>query len=148
MLDVPRNLLCQITFKKTGKEIQDRLGVRIAETLAKVEERKKRIASIRKDHGITDADMVELLQQQRENDRAAFYNLANSVVAAPRARKGAQAVSASRAIPAGVVANLAQEAALIRSETSAVSQWQVTHRNIDTKATHEVSHADLEFLGF
>lgn len=148
MLEAPRDLLRSVTFTKPGTALHTALGKRIKETRAKVDDRRKRIVDLRAAHDITDADMVELLTQQRANDRAQFYSLSSVAVAAPAGRKGAQASPTTRAIAAGVVANLAQESDLVRSESEAAERWTVIHRNLDQTREHTVTLADLEFLGF
>ena len=152
-MNLPQYLLGNVTFKKSGAELHKKLGLRIVETVKKIAARKKRITDLRAAHEITDKDMIELLQQQQSNSRAQFYNLEASTVlldapAGSTRGKKMQAAPTSRAIPAGVVANLAQEADLIRKEEAAVASWKVTHRNLDQRVQHTVSLEDLTFLGF
>jgi hypothetical protein len=53
-----------------------------------------------------------------------------------------------RDVPAGVVSSLVTESEQIESERQQVRTLELLARNIDPAANHEISFAELEYLGF
>lgn len=133
-------VLPKVKFEKTGAEIKFKVDLKIVKLLDKIEERKKRIADIRKHNNISDEDLIELLSDHaRESfSNTGIYNLR---------QKGN---NPERLIPAGVINQMDTENRLKAEEEEHVERLSLISRNINTSpgSMFEVSYQDLEYLEF
>ena len=150
-----RSILSNLTFTKTSEEIRSAVASKLVRIRAKITERELRITNLRASYEITDADMIQLLSQQARDNSNAFSN-APIAMSTYSVGAGDQA----RIVGAGVVQNLVTEQSLIEQEREQIERLEMIHRNLRpisrvsatgtafTVDAFEISHSDLEFLGF
>lgn len=136
------HMFSEVKFHKSGKVIREKAGEKIKALEAKIGERKARIARIRKDYDITDADMIELLSAKARNQLAegGTYTLSNKIV---RGEDKPMEVT----IAAGIINNIDTENALMTQEKDHVERLGLIERNIDADVKHEIGFDELDYLG-
>lgn len=152
-----RTVLHSLSFSKSSHEIKDKATAKILFLVAKITEREGRVARLRNEFEISDADLIKLLSQ------AASDAVSNARVATTMSYNigGSGGNGDVRVVAAGVVQNLLTEQQLIEQERDLVTKLQMVIRNLrpvvhyaqDTGARYEVdsfplSESDLDFLGF
>lgn len=145
---IHHGFLSGVTFKKSGGELKALALKKMVGFQEMVEVRNKRIEKYRKEHEISDADLIELLRQQNANNRSgmsvASYALSNKIAAT----QGTSSQDTSvRMIPAGVVAALEAENSNIDDEKKAIERLRLITSNMSENESFAVSLQDLEFLG-
>ena len=153
-----------LTFVKSAAEITEKAKKKVEKLRAKVEERTKRIADLRKEHGIDDSALVQLLQEARKNQGARQYTYTKSVSnmtfgANAGGEDGNQTEEVI--IGAGVINNLLTENDFIQAEKEQASELELIVRNlrpIPRFATDSgvelppsdfaLSKEELKYLGF
>lgn len=139
-------------YRKTSLEIVDKLTVKTNQLKSKVEERRSRIVALKKEHKITDAIYIDLLEQARDamkkNDQRMSYSVSNKIE-----RGGIK--EEEFVIGAGVVMNLLTESDMARNEEALVTRFELIIRNLEDlpndegKLTgHRLSESELTYLGF
>jgi hypothetical protein len=130
----------EIKFFKPGNEIAEKARVKVVAITAKIAEREKQMAEVCAQHSLGPADLFALAQSGVEHAGTGSY------------RGGYGGGSAYKApvrdLPAGVVSSLVTESEQIESERQQVRTLELLARNIDQSASHEISFAELEYLGF
>jgi hypothetical protein len=128
-----------IKFFKPGSEIAEKARARVVAIAAQINEREGRMTSICAEHSLSPADLFALAQSGADHAGAGAY----------RGGRGGSAYKAPvRDLPAGVVSSLVTESEQIESERQQVRTLELLARNIDPTAKHEISFAELEYLGF
>lgn len=143
------------SFEKTAEEIKVRANEKITALNAKIEERQRRIATLRSEHSIDDAALVQLLTAARRQAHATSYSYSSS-----NASVGGSKME-ERTIGAGVVNNLLTESDFIEADRANVKQLGAIVRNLrplersttTTGAKYQdnafrLTYEELEFLGF
>lgn len=116
-----------LSFEKTATEIASKMKEKVGKLRAKVEERQKRIADLRKAHDIDDSDLIQLLQQARKqaNSSASQYSYSKSANMG-----GGKTVMEERSIGAGVVNHLLTESDYIDSEKDQADRLELMASNL------------------
>jgi hypothetical protein len=130
----------EVKFFKLGSEIAEKAATRVVALAARIAEREARIAEVCARYSLTPADLFALAQAGGEHAGTGSY------------RGGYGGGSAYKApvrdLPAGVVSALVTESEQIESERQQVRTLELLARNIDPNVQHEISFAELEYLGF
>jgi len=144
----------------TTPALREKMENKVLAVLRKIDERILRIKRLREEHGLSEAQMVEVVMRYR-NDQAKGKTVpAYSNSSVPT--QGAVATT-EKFVPAGVLANAATEWDLIESERAEVERMKLILRNlkdmewathpqtgvlIERMATHSLSDDDMIYLGF
>ena len=154
MINISSHFLSGVTFRLPGARIKELATVKLDEFTKMVIERKKRIAKIREEHKITDADLIDLLQQQASMNRRGMAVSSYTIGTASRMLgsdddevTAANGSVTTRSIQAGVVSAMEAEHSNMKSEEAAVIRLRRIINNIDTSKDFPVDMDDLEFLG-
>lgn len=139
-------------YRKSSDEIVTKLKAKVNQIKGKVDERRMRILVLKKEHKITDAIYIDLLEQARDamkkndNNRMS-YSVSNKV------EKGVKEEDFT--IGAGVVMNLLTESDMVRLEEAQVTRFELICRNLkdlpDDEGKlegHRLGEEELTFLGF
>ena len=152
--------MLNFTIEKTSKEINEKANDKIKALNAKIEERQARVADLRKEHGIDDAALIQLLtaarHAQKRQDAQMSYNYTSNAVGG-----GKKGMGEEKTIGAGVVNPLLTESDHIEAERESVERLDLISRNLkpiarfgtDTGASippadFALNYEELEFLGF
>lgn len=144
------------SYTKSSGEIREKAAQKVAALRFKIEERKERIKKIRGEYKITDAILIDLLEQAREASRKNDNKMSYSVSNAP-SQQQTQGMSEEIIIGAGTVNNLLTESDFIKGEESQVKRLQLIARNLQDEETewsngkpvgHKLNESELEYLGF
>jgi hypothetical protein len=128
-----------IKFFKPGNEIAEKARAKVTVIVTKITEREGQITAICAQHSLSPADLFALAQAGGEHAGTGGY----------RGSYGGSAYKAPvRDVPAGVVSALVTESEQIESERQQVRTLELLARNINPSAQHEISFAELEYLGF
>ncbi len=137
-------------FEKSSAEIIDKGNLKVNQIKAKMEERAKRIREVRSEYKITEAVLVDLLQQARAaggSQRMSFSTNARD------ARGGLTEETIT--VGAGVVNMILTEQDFIDAERASIERLSLVVRNLkdlpdQTGAVrgHGMSFDELKFLGF
>lgn len=144
----------QFKFEKTHEEIIEKAEAKVKEMNAKIEERQRRIVTLREEYGIDSEALVQLLTAARRQTHhaATFSYLSNASVGTSRMEE--------RTIGAGVVNHLLTENDHVEAEKANVKQLGFVIRNLrplkryDDEGNeyyvdgHALSYDEMEFLGF
>jgi hypothetical protein len=129
-----------IKFFKTGNEIAEKARARLVVIAAKIAEREARMAEVCSQYSLSAADLFALAQSAGEHAGTGGYRGGYG---------GGNAYKAPvRDLPAGVVSSLITESEQVESERQQIRTLELLARNIDPNAEHEISFAELEYLGF
>lgn len=146
--------LFNFTFEKPSAEIVERAKNKAAMIRHKIEEREIRIKRVREEYKISDAALVDIMAQAREQmQRGAAMLVYNSKVRSDDGREE------DVTIGAGVVNLLLTERDHIEGEKSQVEKLDMIARNLkdlrryapdgkEYTQGHELTAAELKFLGF
>lgn len=130
-----------LVFQRMGEEIRTKAAARIEAIKAKIEDRRARVMRICKENEISDADMVELLQQAlhaaNQRMQMQFYTI-----------KSGGGLLEDRSIAVGVVNNIAAEKEAIADEQDQLARLGLIVRNIEGQSMHKLSFKELDYLGF
>jgi hypothetical protein len=129
-----------VRFFKPGIEMAEKARARAVEITAQIAEREGRITTICAEHSLSPADLFALAQSGGEHAGTASYRGWRG--------EGSAYKAPVRDLPAGVVSALVTESEQIESERQQVRTLELLARNIDPDANHEISFAELEYLGF
>lgn len=139
------------TFEKSSTEIIEKSKAKVVAIKAKIEERGKRITATRTEYKITDAVLIDLLQQAR----AAQGRHVMSYTSNASVKSGNGLTEETVTVGAGVVNMLLTEQDFIDGEKAQVSKLEVIIRNLadlpDAQGRvrgHKLSFGELTFLGF
>lgn len=137
-----RSLFTEIKFTKQGSIIKRQAQKKVKQLQAKVKERKERIAKIRSDNEITDADLIELLSEKARHlfSQQGSYTLTNKI-SHDNPNKSEEVT-----IAAGVINNINTENNLIGQELEHVQRLGILIRNINPSKVHSISFEELEYL--
>lgn len=153
------NGMLVFTIGKSSHDTITACDKKVASIKVKIEERVLRVNKLREEYGITDAILIDLLQQARAANKRGEAKLSYMVQSQSYHGDGASGTLHETQIAAGVVNNLLTENDLIESERSTVKQLELISRNLkdlpDRTITsgvrplrgHELSYEELEFLG-
>jgi hypothetical protein len=148
-----------IEFTRTSNEIKEAAVNKVEFLRAKIVDRERRIADIRKSYEISDQDLIDLLSQANANRASSPGHYALSSVRRARAEEDDTEPTTERYIAAGVVQNILTEKQLIEQETQAITTFEFVIRNIrpirhvsDQGVPYEddnfrLSYEDLSALG-
>lgn len=137
-------------YVKSSEDIIAKAQEKVTALEAKVEERKKRITKTREEYEVSDAMMIDLLQQARDqvvSNRSAqqTYSL----------RKGGSMSEDTVVIGAGVVNMLFTEQGFIDAEKKEILRLQLIIRNLvdlpndkGEPQGHRLEEEELRYLGF
>lgn len=128
-----------IKFFKPGGEIGEKARAKAVTITSKIKEREGRMASVCAEHSLSAADLFALAQAGADHAGTGSYRPGYS---------GSAYKAPVRDLPAGVVSSLVTESEQIESERQQVRTLELLARNIDQSASHEISFAELEYLGF
>lgn len=145
-----------LSFKKTATEIVGAATAKVATVKAKIEERQKRINDLRKEYGIDDAALVQLLTAARKQSQSmqfTYSSVSNAQVGGGKMEE--------KTIGAGVVNNLLTENDFIEGERDQVKALERIIRNLKPipqyatgnglalpDAGFTLSTDELDYLGF
>src|SRR5262245_560664 len=128
-----------VKFFKPGSEIAEKARAKVLVIAAKITEREQRLAEVCAQHSLGPADLFALAQSGGEHAGTGSY----------RGGYGGSAYKAPvRDLPAGVVSSLVTESEQIESEREQVRTLELLARNVNQGANHQISFAELEYLGF
>jgi hypothetical protein len=127
-----------IKFFKPG-EIAEKARGKTKVIIAQMTQREERIAAVCAEHSLSPADLFALAQAGADHAGTGSYC---------GGRGGSAYKAPVRDLPAGVVSSLVTESEQIESERQQVRTLELLARNIDTSNSHEISFAELEYLGF
>lgn len=147
MQTIPQNFLGRMVYKLPREALSTAISDKVRKLQEKVKVREGRIENIRTTNGITDAILVDLLQQARTHSGAQFYTVTGpSNLHIPGSVGNAQ--SGEVTVSAGVIASLTTEGDAKRDEEEAIERLERIRRNI-AWATEpcELNYSELEFLG-
>lgn len=131
-----------LEFHVSGEKIEKKCMEKVKALEDKISVRKSRIAKIREEHRITDADLIELLSENARNE------FANHGTYTLHTNKPANASGEDeRIIPAGAISNFNTENTAMGKELTEVERLKLIVRNIDTEIKHELGFDELEYLG-
>lgn len=141
-------------FRKSSDVITEKMRNKATQLRAKIEERKVRVQRLREEYKITDAVLIDLLEQAREAARKGdVAKMSYSVSNSQHSPKGMQ--DDNFTIGAGVVNNLLTEGDFIKSEEAAVRKLELIARNLQDdedengkKVGHVLRQEEAEYLGF
>jgi hypothetical protein len=144
--------MLNFTYVKTTKEITDACHKKIAVLGNKIQERKGRLSAMREEYKITDAILIELLQQARkaQNDARQTYQTSNMV-------KGSDGkfTEETFTVGAGVVNMLLTETDFIEGEKKQAEKLTLIVGNLRDVPDengffrgHHLSEDALRYLGF
>ena len=146
----------RVTFQKTTSEIKTKAQTKVAQIKSKITEREQRIHRLREEYKITDAVLIDLLTQAR-NDlvQGALKMFYNSTVSSAQGSDQTQNVT----IGAGVVTNILTEKDAMAAEEIQVTRLELVIRNISDVMRitsngmsyvepHTLSFEEMTFLGF
>jgi hypothetical protein len=156
----------RFAYQKSTAEIQEKVGIKLVAVRAKIAEREARVARVREEYDISDADMSEILAQYA-NDMVSnssrgskmSYSISSNK-AGGAAAPGGQGGGDERIIGAGVVNNILTEKQLIETEKEAVEKLERIQRNLkpikewsQTGVAYmqdewALTEEDIEYLGF
>lgn len=156
----PRNITSMLNFsyRKSAVEIKAKAKDKVAALKDKIEERKGRVRRLREEFKITDAVYINLLEQAREAAKRGENRMSYSVSLGnqTQAQQGLQEGD-SITVGAGTVNALLTENDFIKSEEREAKRLELIVRNLEDLPTdwsngvaigHDLSEADLEYLGF
>lgn len=147
--------LFNFTFEKPAAEIVERAKDKAVTTRRKIEEREVRIKRVREEYKISDAALVDIMAQARDQmQRGAMALVYSSKV---RSDDGLREEDVT--IGAGVVNMLLTERDHIEGEKSQVEKLDMIVRNLkdlrryapdgkEYMQGHELTAVELKFLGF
>jgi len=151
-------MFSQFSYEKSIDEIKEALAKKVEAYKAKIKDREGRIVKIRKEYDISDADMINLLQQVA---RQGISNAPISTMSYTIPIEGGTNAEDVRLIGAGVIQSIVTERELIDDETASIKQMErigrnlrpVTHRTEDgqgewVQTTWTLRDNELDFLGF
>lgn len=136
-------------YTKTNAEILDKAKLKVAAVRHKISEREGRIAKIREEYKITDAQIIDMLAKQRKNSRDNMSSYSYT------AGNGQEVT-----IGAGTINNLLTERDYIEGERAHVEKLDMIIRNLKeaihyapdgkrfTTDTQTLSCSEIEYLGF
>jgi hypothetical protein len=127
-----------VKFFKLGSEIAEKARAKVVAITAKIAEREVRMAEVCSQYSLSAADLFALAQSGGEHAGTGSY----------RSFGGSAYKAPVRDLPAGVVSSLVTESEQIESERQQVRTLELLARNIDPAVEHEISFAELEYLGF
>ena len=146
-----------LVFSKPSEEIVEASKKKVISLKAKIEERQRRIGELRKEYGIDDAALVQLLTAARKQANAmqfTYSTVSNTKVSAGDKME-------ERTIGAGVVNNLLTENDFIEAERDQVATLERIIRNLKPQprfatgdgtrlpdAEFSLTAAELDYLGF
>ena len=125
-------LFSNIVIRVPGRRIAEQALLKIEEVKRAITERESRISALCEEHRLGAADLFALAQQEAEPEygRPAAYR------------------AATVKLPAGVASGRMRESEQIESERAQVRTLGLLARNLAPDVAHELSFAELEFLGF
>lgn len=150
-----RNMFGNFTFEKSVAEISAAVAAKIEALKEKISDRIDRVACIRKEFDISDADLISLLSQANQDAVSNRSLAATSLSYNVNASDGE-----TKTIQAGVVQNLLTEQQLIEQEKDSVTRLSLIRRNLRpithfaddgtqyTQTTFRLSEAEIDYLGF
>jgi len=152
------HLFHNFTFEKSSKDIVAAATRKRDTVLTKIHEREERLAKIRNEYKITDAALIDIMRQARQQtaSNAVSYSFSNGVPSSVPSRDGRGLTEETITIGAGVVNNLLTEQDFIEGEREQIKRLELVIRNLADLPTgfegairgHRLSYVELEFLGF
>ena len=112
-------------FRKTAAEIVEAATQKVVKVKAKIEERQQRVNDLRKEYGIDDAALVQLLTAARKQSQSMQFTYSTSNAQVSGSNKMEE-----RTIGAGVVNNLLTENDFIEAERDQVKTLERLIRNL------------------
>lgn len=141
-------------YVKSSKDIIIKAMDKVTALESKVEERKKRIVKTREEYEVTDAMMIDLLQQAREQ---LVSNRTSQQQTYSVTKHGSDKAMSEETvvIGAGVVNMLFTEQGFIEAEKKEINRLQLIIRNLDDipdengkSRGHNLGEDELRYLGF
>lgn len=156
--------LFRFTYSKSSTEIVDKMKAKVIALRQKINERMERVAKVRAEYKITDAVLVDLLQQARAAARR-DADMGNKMSYSTKRDPGHAEIGAGNegedgedlVIGAGVVNGLLTENDFIERETSQVAKLALIIRNLKDeerdwsdgrKVGWSLNEDELTYLGF
>lgn len=115
-----------LRFTKTAAEIVEKCKSKTIALKAKIEERQKRVADLRREYEIDDAALIELLTAARKQQNS----LSNYSYSTSKLGIGGKKELEEKVIGAGVVNNLLTESDFIEGERDQVRTLEMIARNL------------------
>jgi hypothetical protein len=147
-----RHMFGRFEYQKTVEEILAASSKKIEAVKAKISEREGRIARIRKEFDITDAELVSLFAQAANEAGNRYANSMSYNIPS--------ATGEAKVIAAGVVQNLLTEQNLMEQEKDSATKLAMVVRNLRpvthyadngvayTVNTFNLTEDEIEYLGF
>lgn len=150
-------------FEKHTAEIVEKAKVKIEAVKAKIAEREARISALRKEYGIDDAALIELLTTARRRASERDEGLGSTYVFTSISCAGrveGPGIREERTVGAGAVNNLLTESDFIESEKAQMKQLTQIVNNLRPQTAYTnsgeayavdrwtLSYQELEYLGF
>lgn len=147
--------LFNFTFEKSATDIVDKAKAKALSIASKIAERETRIRRAREEHKITDAVLLDIMVQARDQMQRGAMAIAYSTKV--RSDDGLREEDVT--VGAGVVNMLLTERDHIEGEKSQVEKLDMIVRNLtdlrrfapdgkEYQKGHELTGAELKFLGF
>lgn len=132
---VPRNFLGRLTFNFSRDEARELMTKKRVALAAKIDERAARITKLKADNGLSDSDIIDVLNQMRRNAQAQTYSISNS------------ASGDQRTITAGTAAAILAEMDAMTAEKKALARLDMLLLFLKNAVEPIVlSDSDLSFL--
>jgi len=162
---VSHSLLRHVNYnEKTSAELRPQLQLKSTELQSSIKVREGRIVRLRDEHKISAEEMAHLLVMHHNAQKNRQQVQTMSMALGGGDENGASSMGHSeRHVPAGAVANIAQEHQMIASERAQLRKINLILRNLQDEvffyhpesgvtlkrtAVHKLDDSDLEYLGF
>ncbi len=150
------HLFSRFQYTKPSTEIVEKMKAKMLALRQKIAERTERVAKVRAEYKITDAVLVDLLQQARAASRRDI-DLGRMSYSSKQKHDDSTGTEEDLIIGAGVVNGLLTENDFIEGETSQASRLELIIRNLKDAERQwsggravgwELSEDELRYLGF
>lgn len=132
-----------LNFMIAGTKIKEKAKAKLEQLKAKLTERARRIAALRKQYKITDAVWVEILTQRSQSGNRQSYSVSNAFTSSAKRRGRVK----EQLVPASGVGAILAEEEQIENEKKQVQRLELIIRNLKPETEHCLSFEELEYLG-
>lgn len=136
----------KFTYTKTGNQISDNAHKKIQVLKNKIQERETRIMEVRKQHNITDKDLVQLLREVLRSSNQMTLTIPSFESDFSCGREVTKVVQ--KEIPTSIVQVINSEQNSMENEKSEIHRLELVSRNISLEKSYELSYDELDYLKF
>lgn len=154
MQNIRASQILNFKYEKSSADIITAAGKKIVQISAKIKEREARIVKAREEYGITDAVLIDLLAQARNQVASNLANMTYQYTSSKQ-RDDGTVVQDQAVIGAGIISMLMTERDAIAAEKDQVSKLKLVARNLEDLRDehnivrgHELTSEELVYLGF